>query len=690
MAMFTNQMRFTGMSGLDVNGMVTQLMQAHSIRLDRMRQSREVVSWQQEAMRGVATNLRAFRDQNLSFTQNQASNIRARANFANLTTTITNRDTGNEVRGISVSTTDVNNTNVRNIEVESVAQGDLFRSAQSHNRSIRANSAFNAFGFRGEGLNINVNLNGRNVEIFASESVANGWNNSNDFLSWFNFQLHDHFGVDASGDPNVVPDTAVRTGANERQHVFATLEMGRLVINAREGNMVTISDGSGSTGTNLERFGFATNRTPEGERVGFLTNMFNPNTTSMTQFMGTTNFAFTINDTRFEFNGNRLLVGGNVVMDTVDPANLTVQHILNAVNASDAGVRMSFNSSTGRFSMESRESGAAQGRINFSGNFLNQLGFNETASRVRQASDAVVRVDGERFVRSNNSFEVDGLRITLNPDVLTFPTNEAGQPQRLNLQVGFERDNEQTMQMIRDFVDEYNQLIRSIRDLTETNRPRATGGGFFMPLTDSQRTGMSEREIELWEEQARTGILSRDNTLRRLTSDLHNAMFRDVRLSNGGTINLINIGIRTSSDLNRFGELQIDEERLYAALNERPDEVAELFTNMSDVPGSGENQDRNRRINEAGLGQRINDIIQWELSFGGGLHSRAGATTEDTYQPNSALSRRIIQEDRRIDSLIENLQRREQRYFQTFGRLEAAMIQSNSQMMFLEQLFWMG
>jgi flagellar capping protein FliD len=54
------------------------------------------------------------------------------------------------------------------------------------------------------------------------------------------------------------------------------------------------------------------------------------------------------------------------------------------------------------------------------------------------------------------------------------------------------------------------------------------------------------------------------------------------------------------------------------------------------------------------------------------------------------MGRRIQQEDTRIDRLIQNLQRREQRYFVTFGRLESAMIAANSQMMFLEQLFWMG
>jgi flagellar capping protein FliD len=168
-------------------------------------------------------------------------------------------------------------------------------------------------------------------------------------------------------------------------------------------------------------------------------------------------------------------------------------------------------------------------------------------------------------------------------------------------------------------------------------------------------------------------------------------MFQDVQLSGGGSLNLVSLGIRTHSDLARFGELQIDEERLEAFLTERADDVMEVFTNFSDISGSGADANRPARLREAGLGQRIHDIIQWELSFGGGLHDRVGATSgEGASVENSAMSRRIVQEDARIDRLLLDLQRREQRYFVTFGRLESAMIQANSQMMFLEQLFWMG
>jgi flagellar hook-associated protein 2 len=210
-----------------------------------------------------------------------------------------------------------------------------------------------------------------------------------------------------------------------------------------------------------------------------------------------------------------------------------------------------------------------------------------------------------------------------------------------------------------------------------------------MPLSDEQRRDMSDREIEMWESQARTGLLHRDDALRNLTNSLHRALFQDVQLADGSSINLLHLGIRTHSDLERFGELQIDEARLESFLENRLDDVATLFTRFSNIPATGAGANRRDRLADSGIGQRINDILTWELSVDGGIAERAGLRGHVTENEN-ALSRRINAEERRIENMLRDLERREHRYFQLFGRLEAAMIQSNSQMMFLEQMFWMG
>jgi flagellar hook-associated protein 2 len=338
------------------------------------------------------------------------------------------------------------------------------------------------------------------------------------------------------------------------------------------------------------------------------------------------------------------------------------------------------------------------------GNFLRGMGLVNaagtginTANRTHQARDAIVYFDGERLERESNRFEIDGLTININANInpnATPPDNP------VDLRINIIRDTSDTMDMIRNFVEEYNNLVRSIRELTETRRPRQPGGGgHFMPLTEEQRRGMSEREVELWEEQARTGILHRDSTLRDLTNRMHREIFRNVYTEDGRTLNLLHFGIRTSSDLTRFGELQIDEARLEHALANRTDDVAALFTQRSDTPpgtiiGNGHPNDpgirrqRQERLNESGVAQRLNDILMWETMGGGGIHGTAGTVSQEA--DNSTMSRRITQADRRIETILADLQRREQRYFEKFSRLEAAMMQSQSQMMWLDQMIFAG
>ena len=1184
MAMFTNQTRFTGMSGLEVNDMVSQLMRAHSVRLNRMRQQRELIVWQRDALRNVATDLRTFRSNFLDFGQHASQNIRSVSNFQAINTEIRSRIANQSTRGVGVTALDLNDTRARRLEIHSAAQGDSFRSLNSLNKPIVADSGLNLNNLRGVGgFSMRVELNGRTETISIHESDipgGAGMDALSSFVSLVNERLRDAFGVDSGGNPNQNLGTPAQ-GAHERQHVWATLTGTNFTINARAGSAVSISDNNmGHFGGRLEGVGFARNTVerPDGTRISPST-VLRPDETSITSFLPSLggSFSFVINNTTFAFSGTSLTVNGTTVMDVVERENLTLQHVMNAVNNSNAGVRMSFSQASGRITMESREVGAVAGRISFNDNWggffeaigfgprhdaqaiasmqggtpgfsltsqplraenafninnigawrmngaatslagvriiadspidfnanpsltasidvsfggvshtiniapppppndtwgttvppltpeqhflwvlnfhlsstfgivggngnvraefdadgrlffssptggeisidnagpdlgfnaaflprdnainpntrisdlmpgvtgnalnftiagvtfgpnvnntslqfdhtmtvqqvmdiinaadiipgigfdpvterfsiqtpnthtslsgwavtggffnaiglgvgqrmydaatvsisvihhyngndnaqtitipeppggwadyaahgyasreeyfvsvlngllqaqfggdvrarfennrivfdsptggslligggginfasLSNLGFNapqvrsnafnpettrisdiivpfpgggtsftigeevfnitnpnmtvqqvinmvnnnanigvrmnfipntqdptlgrfvlettdpnislndlvisgdfidavglgaaqrtyQPTARHQLAADAVVYVDGTRFVRASNSFDIDGIRITLDPRQLDLWDPETNTPRILDLDVTFERDTESVMQLIRDFVEGYNELIRSIRELTETRRPRQTDGrGLFMPLTDEQRREMSEREIELWEEQARTGILHRDDTLRRLTQDLHRSIFQEVRLSGGGTIRLVDIGIRTHSDLNRFGELQIDEDRLRAWVEERSEDVTELFTNFSDIPaGTEPNPDRQRRLDGSGIGQRINDILTWQLSYGGGLYTRVGAASHgDRPTLNNVMDRRLEAEDLRIDNQLRILQRRETRYFQIFSRLEAAMIQANSQMMFMEQMFWMA
>ena len=788
--MFTNQMRFTGMSGLDVNDMVTQLMRAHSMRLDRVRQNRDVVRWQQEKQHGIIAQMRGLQREFLT-AANSSRNMLFPSNFQARSTTITNSD-GTPASGINISTTGNTPPGHRSVQVQSVARNDVFRtdSRDNLNNGIRGTTAinfdrfqptswytrnssqfarddemagFHSWGYyignervaagtpdavryslmendQGElvrvrgrhvylrggdytddegyrldgpngdrirhrsshngGLNFTINVNGNPQTIYIPASamfvaVPDGNGNyvvpndgtavlQDDVLNtpgganaWLENQINNILSTRFGHDNGQLNDPYY-------QRVSVSIGTdGHMTIHSRPGHQVQIFNSSANR-PSLASIGFT-------DRQSTTTNL---NSVTMEEFMGGNGaFNFTINGRNFNFDGTTFTANGtNVNFGSED---LTLQQVLNAVNSANTGATLGFNANTNRFTLTGNHTGA-HNAVSFSGNggcdFFERLGFGSdnntllsSAEHVAVAADSVVIVNGNKFQRTTNSFEVEGMRITLDHNNIDLTNGP------VHFNVNIQANTEHTMDLIRNFVEEYNNLIRSIRDLTHTRAPRSSAPGRrgrFLPLTEDQRRAMSDREIELWEEQARTGILHRDSVLQSFTSRLHNEIFRDVQFADGSRLNLLHIGIRTDSDLQNFGELQINEERLEQWLNERPDDVMRLFTQADNRPaGNNNTQNRPGRLHHSGVAARINDIINWELSPGGALFEHAGFAGGDG---ENRLSRRITHYDQRSERMMADLARRENRYFMMFSRLEAALTAGQNQMMFLEQMMWAG
>ncbi len=75
--------------------------------------------------------------------------------------------------------------------------------------------------------------------------------------------------------------------------------------------------------------------------------------------------------------------------------------------------------------------------------------------------------------------------------------------------VSVTRDTDKIVESVKTFIDEYNKLVKTINDyLNEDATYRE-----YAPLTDEQRKEMSEKQIEMWEEKAKEGLLRRDTIL---------------------------------------------------------------------------------------------------------------------------------------------------------------------------------
>src|SRR5699024_11006388 len=84
-------------------------------------------------------------------------------------------------------------------------------------------------------------------------------------------------------------------------------------------------------------------------------------------------------------------------------------------------------------------------------------------------------------------------------------------------------DTDKVVDTITEFVEEYNELIDFVNGKLTEDRHRD-----YRPLTEEQKEALSDREIEKWEEKARSGLLRNDQALRtpfdRMRLDVYSAV----------------------------------------------------------------------------------------------------------------------------------------------------------------------
>jgi flagellar hook-associated protein 2 len=337
---------------------------------------------------------------------------------------------------------------------------------------------------------------------------------------------------------------------------------------------------------------------------------------------------------------------------------------------------------------------------------LNNLGTTSaTAEQIGTAQGSVIVVDGVQITSNNNFFgNINGLNITINASMVlpqTYvpgPDDGSGNPTPgsyvttpLEFNVVTAVNTDATVARIREFVNAYNELIRNLNALHSTPRPRGQNRQFFEPLTNEQREAMSDREIERWEDQARVGMLHRDETIRNIHQQLRTWMQTPVQLRDefgnftGARMHLSNVGITTSygqmGDAGRMmGLLHIDEDVLIRELERDPTAVQQLFMSASTTPiPPSDHRARSARLPEQGLMARINDIVDLSTWVDGSLRVRAGLETGTDANSNT-LSVQIRRYDDQMAQMQRWLQRRETHFFAMFSRMEQAMAQSQAQM----------
>lgn len=342
--------------------------------------------------------------------------------------------------------------------------------------------------------------------------------------------------------------------------------------------------------------------------------------------------------------------------DTVDSLMKKLSSVgATAIISSDGKISLSANS-TGKGDIE---------LINTDPSLMSKLGLD--VATTQSGSNATLQVNGVDLESTTNAFNISGYTITLKDNILSGSS----------LSVSSSTDTESIYNKIKEFVDTYNGLITDLNSQIKETKYRN-----FPPLTSEQKEEMSENEIKLWEEKAKSGLLRSDSIIREGLSNMRMSFLNDVSGLGDSTINTLSeIGITTSRSLSDGGKLVIDDKKLRAALEKDSDQVVSLFTQTGTVSKGADG----KTIDSRGIAQRLKAAVDLTIKS---IEAKAGkaTNTDDQY----TLGKNLIDADKRINVWKTKLEMIEKRYWKQFTAMEQAINKANSQSSYLSQFGGQG
>lgn len=339
----------------------------------------------------------------------------------------------------------------------------------------------------------------------------------------------------------------------------------------------------------------------------------------------------------------------------------TLNQVINEINRSSVGVQAFFDEFENKMSFTRTETGVFNkdgAEIKFDGEFFNHV-LQMADAEVQAAQNAKFTMNGLTTERHSNTFTIGGMTITLQD---TF--DESDNPVVLGSTV----DTDGIFDTIKEFVDEYNELLETVHEKLKEERYRD-----YPPLTDEQRRELSEREAELWDEKAQSGLLRNDRTLSSIMDTLRLDLYGTVDHGLESEFNhLSNIGITTSDDYLERGKLEIDETKLREAIEADPEAVFQLFA------ADGETQA------EQGVARRLRNSLDHAIDT---LAERAGGFRGKIQNHQFTIGRNLNDLEDRITNFERRLAQIEDRYWRQFTAMEKAIARANEQSNFLYQQF---
>ncbi len=346
--------------------------------------------------------------------------------------------------------------------------------------------------------------------------------------------------------------------------------------------------------------------------------------------------------------GGTLTLGTGADALTVEyTAETTVGELVDAINAQTAATGISASFAEGKLTLHT--DGTKPFVLSDGGAFMSTMtgasSFNGAAEHVAVTSgtNAVITLeDGTVIERNTNSFTVGGVMLQINDrsdEKITITSTQ---------------DMNTVVNTMKKFVEDYNSLATTIKKLITEERFKS-----YAPLTDAQREDMSESQIKLWEEKARSGVLKNDMTLNGLLLDMEDILNS---MAEGTGYSLEKLGFNFSVSLTEGTKLSLDEETFRTMLSQDHEGVSSFFAQPT-----------------TGFADRFASLIDTYAKSSvidpGKLVQAAGSSV----YKDGDYAKQLTELEEKITELKNKLIEQETRLWKNFSAMESALSQLNAQ-----------
>lgn len=698
---------FSGMmSGIDTEALVESMLSGIQGKIDKQNQEQQKLEWKQEIYRSVISKIQAFQTKYFDLTS--STSLRTEAFFNKMTTTSTNS------AAVKIAATNSSMAQDFTVQVAQLAKAAKLTSGKVSTGEIKVNFDESFFDTPTQELKIKVGDSEKSINLLDYESVDDIASAINDMGLGVNATVEEgklkldggetEFTV--SGSDNAISTLGIKSGTVKADDdgkyivesskeidlekldsepkesaelkfslngITRTIKLSKDETNPIEhlreqlkknfGTSVSISDdGTITTGS-----GQSLTVSGDVEAIGLTsaasTNLRTSAKISESGLAGLVadengNYNITINGHDFSFDGDK-----------------TINEMITEINDAEIGVTLSYNSLSDAFTLTSEDAGKGF-EIKVSGNLADAM---FAGAKFTEGQNAVVNINGTTVERTTNSFSYNGVSLELKATTGSYQIGDDGnvvtdadgkfvtKDGTVDNAASVEsvRDTDAIVSVIKEFVSDYNALIKELNGYTHA------AANDYEPLTDAQRKEMSEDEIEKWEKKAKEDLLRNDRDISNFLNSMRTAIYSKAGINDN---TLAQFGINSSSEWKDYGKLEINEEELKNAINTVPDLVKNVFT--------GEN----------GLATKLNTICKNTANVSsanpGSLVKLAGVEGKAS-EKNNTINTRLDQIKEKLENLKQVYELRKSRFWKQFNAMETALGNMSSTSGYLTQMLGM-